>query len=572
MEYTTSSENIYFLNDKNIAPGVDNACPAGFNAVPSQSAFVEKYEELTGYDDRLCSYIRDEVDQAARAARSDIDSLSGKVGDVSAAVSSDYLPKAGGEVQALGIAGDLTVGGGISSRYFQTNGIGTTTFSGEENHGGVKFDFEHGPQDISVDSAGTTLDQFVKTEVGTSSAAAVQIAAAYADGRINELSGAAGATLAAAVAGLSASAKSARTGMMLDMLGQSDGVVFVGDRAIISDDIPLLPESKVENLVLKYETKQAVSDAKYVKSPQLRLERHEDDKNHIYLVDHEHLISSQIDCSDFVKDGMVEGVELRDYGDGYLPENGPYIVITWNVDGESQLGRRQTWLPVKRLFNVYRSTDAAGGLSVEGYNVYLNYDVVAKTEQVEPLQGYVSQLSGTGGVVWELSAQLSALGVQNARQLKLDGHIVHVEEGDSLKQLIRNAGDVAVENLVRNNSLFEVRFGEPSLSALSCSFTTSDGFKLGNRDLVLVHDCDASRTSIQLDDLNTDNVTIIHGGVSRYEFEAEIADRAAADEYISGEVDLKTYQSDFELSVGGLTGMIEAHATNTDNPHAVTAP
>jgi hypothetical protein len=55
--YTSDSDNIYFLNDKNIANGVDDECPAGFNAVPSQDAFVGKYKELSARDKELNDYI-----------------------------------------------------------------------------------------------------------------------------------------------------------------------------------------------------------------------------------------------------------------------------------------------------------------------------------------------------------------------------------------------------------------------------------------------------------------------------------------------------------------------------------
>lgn len=367
----------------------------------------------------------------------------------------------------------------------------------------------------------------------------------YVDGQVDSLSSTSDARLAAKIASLSAGAKSARTGMMLDMIGQADGVITVGDRAILSDDIPTLPESKVENLAANYATKSEIAAAQYVKSPQLKIERYEVDKNHIYLVDHEHGLSSSIDCSDFAKDGMVESVELKDYGEGYLPENGPYLVITWNAAA----GKSQTWLPVKKLFNVYKSTDSLGGLSVESYNIYLNYDVVAKASAVAALQDYATSLSATGGTVWQLNTHLSALDYQNARQLKLDGHIVHAVEGDPLKQLIKTNSDTAVENLVKNNSVFDVCFGEPGLSALSCRFTTSDGFKLGNGDIILIHDCDASKTEIQLDDLDAGNVRVVHAGVSRYEFEDELSVRASAGEFLSGKVD-DLYEGTAKLSGG----------------------
>lgn len=46
----TGTDDIYFLNDRNIAVGTEESCAAGFNAVPSQSAFVAKYGELIQAD------------------------------------------------------------------------------------------------------------------------------------------------------------------------------------------------------------------------------------------------------------------------------------------------------------------------------------------------------------------------------------------------------------------------------------------------------------------------------------------------------------------------------------------
>jgi len=142
MEYTTSSENIYFLNDKNIASGVENACKAGFNAVPSQSAFVEKYGELTGYDDRLCAFVRDDVKVETAALSGEIrglsaevygyvdektgetrascvalgeglTGLSAEVKSLSDTVAADYVRKSGGSITSVDISGDLIVGGAI---------------------------------------------------------------------------------------------------------------------------------------------------------------------------------------------------------------------------------------------------------------------------------------------------------------------------------------------------------------------------------------------------------------------------------------------------------------------------
>lgn len=119
--------------------------------------------------------------------------------------------------------------------------------------------------------------------------------------------------------------------------------------------------------------------------------------------------------------------------------------------------------------------------------------------------------------------------------MKFDGHIEHAKK--SLKEIIKANSDTAVEDLVRNNSIFDVMFTDAELSAPSASYTTNDGFTLGNGDIVVIHDCDAKQESVGIDDLNEDNVKVLKGGVARYEFEAEKKTRSDCDALLSGFVD-----------------------------------
>ena len=119
--------------------------------------------------------------------------------------------------------------------------------------------------------------------------------------------------------------------------------------------------------------------------------------------------------------------------------------------------------------------------------------------------------------------------------MKFDGHIKHAEK--SLKEIIKANSDTAVEDLVRNNSIFDVMFTDDKLSAPSASYETTDGFTLGNGDVVVIHDCNAKRESIGIDDLNKNNVRVLKCGVARYEFEAEKKTRSDCDTFLSGLVD-----------------------------------
>ena len=119
--------------------------------------------------------------------------------------------------------------------------------------------------------------------------------------------------------------------------------------------------------------------------------------------------------------------------------------------------------------------------------------------------------------------------------MKFDGHIKHAEK--SLKEIIKANSDTAVEDLVRNNSMFDVMFTDAELSAPSASYETEDGFTLGNGDVVVIHDCNAKQESIGIDDLNKDNVKVLKCGVARYEFEAEKKTRSDCNTFLSGLVD-----------------------------------
>jgi hypothetical protein len=71
------------------------------------------------------------------------------------------------------------------------------------------------------------------------------------------------------------------------------------------------------------------------------------DKNKIYI----RLggISHEIDCSDFIKDGMIESVEVN--------HDTKELIITWNVDSNSTSGdktKKTSKIPLS-YFNIYKN-------------------------------------------------------------------------------------------------------------------------------------------------------------------------------------------------------------------------
>lgn len=90
----------------------------------------------------------------------------------------------------------------------------------------------------------------------------------------------------------------------------------------------------------------------------------------IQLLGIDSAVVSEIDASEFVKDGFLKNVELKESDANHSAENGPYLVFTWNIDnaiGEDEdITEDVLWVPVKGLIDVYEAGD---GISIEGKTI-----------------------------------------------------------------------------------------------------------------------------------------------------------------------------------------------------------
>lgn len=74
--------------------------------------------------------------------------------------------------RTLSVGETLMVEGQVSSKYVQTGDDGSITFTAPDKHGKIVFDFEHGVEDIVVNSKGETLCSFVQNEAESAANAA----------------------------------------------------------------------------------------------------------------------------------------------------------------------------------------------------------------------------------------------------------------------------------------------------------------------------------------------------------------------------------------------------------------
>jgi hypothetical protein len=248
-------------------------------------------------------------------------------------------------------------------------------------------------------------------------------------------------------------------------------------------------------------------------------------------------VTLDIDCSLFVKDGMVKEVKVNYEGDAEHTR-APYLVITWNDDA----GGSVTWLSVQDiLHDIYKVKDEDDGIQIKNYEVSLNYDRVTDRAVFDPVKEYVTELQGTSGgnpgIIKELQDDVSTALQNDIRQMKFDGKIIHVVPGDSIRTVLKKNQDIAVEDQVRNNSFYLIKMEDEGYAEPTSEFETSDGFVLRNGDLVVIHDADASKVSIPLDTLLNENIHIFKMGVDFKEFNNEVSERKEEDKKLSDRID-----------------------------------
>lgn len=525
-EYTKTDKSIHLLNDRNIAQKLSGDDVPKFNAIPSLDLFSA---EINGVKDEVSAKIGElSCDDEIEASKfvTSVKQADGKISvtreqpeisDVSGLndrlteIESGYLKKDRDEnVKSLSVENGLAVGGSLNTTNIKTGDelvkIEGSAGADGKKHGTLEIDFEGGLESVKVN--GTSLQKTLDDTISSLKSDEVRTA----------------------------------TGEIISVVSQKDGVVVSGTRKLTHEDIPVLPQDKVENLsddfLKRAEFKATLTEnsEEFLTDDNIKFEeltRREDGKHVIRLTNTKTGKNKDIDCSSFVKDGMVKTVKTNYVGDAEHP-NAPYLVITWNDDA----GGDVSWIPVKDLLNdIYKVKDGDNGIEIKNYEVSLNYDVVTKHEVFDPVKDYVDALRGTSsaepGIIHELSGDVKSALQNDIRQMKFDGRIVHVATGDSIRDILKKNHDIASENQVRNNSFYLIKMEDEGYKDPTSEFETSDGFVLRNGDLVVIHDADASRSSIPLDTLLNENIHIFKMGVDFKEFNDEVNAREAGDTQIS---------------------------------------
>lgn len=482
-------------------------------------------------------------------------------------LSANYVKKSGDNVSALTVDNDISINGGIKSKYLnvETNGdikIG----EGNDKHGSISINVENGISNVKIN------DKSISN---------------YIDDAINELD---------------VENTQITSGKTIRHIKEVDGKIVVGVDDITSADIPVIPQEKVSGLTndyVKYDnfvsTLNTSSD-NFFKDGSVSFEiKKEDGKHYLKLGNNKTSQYLSVNVDDFITEGIVKDVEVVAAGvppEVYPAENGPYLKITWKLSDsteESTTREKIQYVSIKNLIKVYKSTDSKGGLCVDDFSIYLNYGVVTERELFDPVNKYVTNLSND--IIPTLSSDVIESLNRNIRSIKFDGCIKHFKNGSTIKKMLEDNGEIGVDQQVRNNSIYRVQIEDSDLSdsqddiILSAKFKTQEGLEFTNTDYLLIHNHDSSVEKIPLDNITKNDIIVVKTGVSNLDLvnESEIREntddflsdsidnekltRIAADNFLSNAIDHKIFLSsltDEALSSGGKYSDLSVIKTTKD--------
>jgi len=238
----------------------------------------------------------------------------------------------------------------------------------------------------------------------------------------------------------------------------------------------------------------------------------------------------RVNCSDFIKDGMVQDVEVVAANPHEVTVPGPFLKITWNTDA----GGKETYICIRDMVG-----GLYGGMSpirVDNLSISLDVDALRTILGYDDLYAYYQFLAGLGewadeGEIARLSSDISTLYSIGVKGLKYAGRIVDaaVLSSGTFAHYIETE---LQRTTVPNGAYLPVRFTDNSLSV---STTDAAPLVVGNGDVVVVHDHDDNVRDIPVSELTVGvNVEVLKAGVSRYEYEKAVLDISATSAWIDG--------------------------------------
>ena len=380
--YTKDSENIYFLNDKNITSSlIDDSVLS--NAIPSHELFKDTYDGLSTYDNNLCI----EVDGLNTKTNAISSNLCSEVKNLSDLLSIDLSNEISSRIKAVqdlssSLSSDIN---SLSDRLsVEINSLSTSL----SNTVDKKFVLKTGDLMETLSVAGKTelsgdiVVPNYTTRITIGNAVAPREGMFVWNGKENyykgqEIDEGKGNTF--------------NINPNHELCG-----VFVGEKSLcayITEDVALTAtniRSEINtvsslltgNYALSSDVSavsKLVNDAGYLVSNNFNFE-YDSATKAIWLSAGSKTIS--VDAADFIKDGMIDTVSV-------ITENRTYpeLQITFNTDS----GKDVINISLEKLVDIYKSN--TDGISVENYKIGLDFNTVAKTENLNQLSASFGTIS-----------------------------------------------------------------------------------------------------------------------------------------------------------------------------------
>lgn len=116
----------------------------------------------------------------------------------------------------------------------------------------------------------------------------------------------------------------------------------------------------------------------------------------IYLVSGTEKIGEGFDASAFIKDGMIQSVELKDNK----------LLITWNLDGRDDSDKEKTTeIDLSHLIDIYT---AGTGISINGKEIAVNTSVIATVEELNKVKQTAEDAQTAGEVSSAIGTALAS--------------------------------------------------------------------------------------------------------------------------------------------------------------------
>ena len=498
-KYTKNNKDeIYFLNDKNIAQSLSD--DISFNPIPSLSLLntvndnlIEKIDndiqnissdlsanngefiigikqEFGKLSSITTSKLTDDFIDNEKISISKISGLTNSLDDLS----SNYVKKSGDNIDSLLINNNLSVDGQIINKNISTDTEGNVTIQGnysDEKHGSLNLNFEDGLDDIKINDKPLfeTLQELSSTTINSLNKELTNIRKEYL-------------------------------------------------------------------LSSKFKTSEIYNDKGFVTGGQLSARYVTTSKGTPIIEISLDSNKQEIDCTAFIKDGMISEVKVEDGN----------LIITWNTDSVKD----PTKIPLSQLANIYKW---GSGIKESDFNINIDDSIVVTHDQFEDTETYVEQLKTN--IINELSNNIKYSLACLKHTVKFDGIIEHYESGCTFKELFDSNTDYnGLKGSVRNNSLYKVNILENNKYNISSVFEV-EGLSFTNSDYLFISE-KTDENQIPTDVLKLSSIYVIKTGVSKIDFDTEIFDRISVDNKLSNWCSDLSSVIDTKTSVSSDNGLL----------------